>query len=312
MNTKIPGGTNRSQQNKQQTAGRPAATGSISLPMTDATFEKFRQLVYNECRIFLKPAKKPLLMNRLLSRLRKLGLRDYETYYKRVTEGPDKAEEMQHLLNAITTNKTDFFREPKQWEFLQQTLWPQMQKEKLAKKEYSIRIWSSACSSGEEPYTIAIHALENLSKTDPWKIQILASDISEKVLAKARAGVYEESKLGPIPKQMLTKYFTKDSSGLYRAKPEIQRLITFRNVNLKGNMPRFVQPLDIIFCRNVIIYFDKPTQADLMKRFYSCLRKGGHLFLGHSESLNGICDLYQFVRASIYRKRRVENHGIRC
>ncbi len=290
---------------KAEGAGRSDSMGpapsAMSMRMSDEIFERYQKLIYDECRIFLKEGKKPLLMNRLLKRLRTLALPDFEAYYEYVVQGPHRGEEMQHLLNAITTNKTDFFREGKQWEFLEQTLWPQLQAEKRARKEYSIRIWSSACSSGEEPYTIAMHALEHLSSSEPWKIQILASDISERVLELARAGVYEDSKTLLIPRNYLNKYFIK-GPGHYRAKPEIQKLITFRNVNLKANLPRFVQPLDIIFCRNVIIYFDKPTQADLMTRFFSCLRPGGHLFLGHSESLNGICSLYQFVRASIYRK----------
>ena len=296
-----------SSQSKMDSQGRTTSSPpqamepTFSVGMSDQTFNKFQKLIYEECRIFLKPGKKPLLVNRLLKRLRILKIKNFDAYYDQVVQGPNQAVEMQHLLNAITTNKTDFFREAKQWEFLESQLWAEIQHEKQAAKENSIRIWSSACSSGEEPYTIAMHALEHLKSPSTWKIQILASDISEKVLSVAKRGFYEHSKAIQIPPAYLNKYFNKKDGG-YQAKPEIQKLITFRNVNLKAGMPKFVQPLDIIFCRNVIIYFDKETQSDLMTRFFGCLRKGGYLFLGHSESLNGICSLYKFIRASIYRK----------
>ena len=146
-----------------------------------------------------------------MKRLRILKIKDFDVYYDQVIQGPNRAEEMQHLLNAITTNKTDFFRESKQWEFLQNQLWPEIQREKKARKENSIRIWSSACSSGEEPYTIAIHTLEHLKPSSSWKIQILASDISEKVLAIAREGFYDHSRAVQIPPLYLNKYFEKKS-----------------------------------------------------------------------------------------------------
>jgi len=278
---------------------RKMPLAAICTDLDDSVFQLYQKLIYNECRIFLKPAKKPLLVNRLLKRLRQLGIRDFNTYYTYLTEGPNRASEMQQLINAITTNKTEFFREPRQWEFLKTHYWPELQKSKASQREYSIRIWSSACSSGEEPYSLAMHALEHLGRAQPWKIQILASDISEKVLSLARQGVYDAQRVANVPADYLQKYFIPQGDR-YVVKPEVRRLVTFRNVNLKGTMPRFLQPLDIIFCRNVIIYFDRATQADLMHRFFSCLRIGGHLFLGHSESLSGICDQYRFVSASIY------------
>jgi len=221
--------------------------------------------------------------------------------YQSVQEPSLNREEMQHLIDAITTNKTEFFREPKQWEFLKNILWPQFQREKAAQNDLTLRIWSSASSTGEEPYSLAMHALSHLDQPKRWKIQILASDINEQVLAKGRLGIYEENRMVGVPLEYRKKFFLQVPGGM-QVRPDVRQMISFRNVNLKGNFPRFVRPLDMIFCRNVIIYFDKETQAELMKRFHGCIRKGGYLFLGHSESLNGICDLYKFVSASIYRK----------
>lgn len=278
-----------------------AGSGSLNQTISEELFWKYQKLIYDTCRINLKPVKKPLLVNRLSKRLRELGLNSYEAYFKYLTEGPGGKSEMQHLLNAITTNKTDFFRESKQWDYLKQVVWPEMKREKTQKRESEIRIWSAACSSGEEPYSIVMHALEQFGSQPPH-VKVLASDISEKVLGIARMGVYEDAKMVGVPAEYKNKYFLRTAPGTYRVKPELQKRISFRNVNLKGAFPKLIRPLDMIFCRNVIIYFDKPTQAELMKRFHGCLRVGGYLFLGHSESLNGICDLYKFVSASIYRK----------
>jgi chemotaxis protein methyltransferase CheR len=164
-----------------------------------------------------------------------------------------------------------------------------------------VRIWSSACSTGEEPYSLAMHALNHLNLKAPWKIQILASDINEQVLRQAQTGIYDAHRVDTIPGEYLQKYFI-NIGGKYRIRPEPQKLVTFRKINLKGAFPKLTRPLDMIFCRNVIIYFDKQTQAELMSRFFQCLGPGGYLFLGHSESLNGICSLYRFMSASIYRK----------
>jgi len=299
---------------KMTVGGHPASRGARPAPrapgmmpirlnsaMSDELFHRYRDLIQEVCSINLKPVKKPLLVNRLLKRLRQLGIEDFETYFERVTKGPNQQSEMQHLIDAITTNKTEFFREGRQWEFLAARIWPELQQYKRSVADYSIRIWSSACSSGEEPYTIAMHALEHLQGPERWNVKILASDISEKVLAVGREGTYEERRVADVPSLYLKKYFLKVPGG-YKVKPEVRNLVTFRNVNLKGNFPRFVTPFDIVFCRNVIIYFDRPTQARLMERFHGCLRKGGYLFLGHSESLNGICDLYRFINASTYQK----------
>lgn len=265
--------------------------------LTEKEFELFSSLIYDTVSIHLGPGKCPLVANRLMKRLRVLQMPSFHAYYDYVTSPAGRKDEFQIMVDAITTNKTEFFREEKQWTFLAETLWPAI----AAGGPRSIRIWSSACSSGEEPYSIAMHAWQNLPNPEAWVVKILASDISARVLETALAGIYEDDKVECISLPLRRQFFLKGTAR-YKIKPFIQKLVEFRQINLKDPFSFSRDYFDIIFCRNVIIYFDRPTQTKLMQKYWDCLKPGGHLFLGHSESLNGIFDGFRFVTASIYKK----------
>ncbi|MFH1742293.1 MAG: protein-glutamate O-methyltransferase [bacterium] len=269
--------------------------------MSTAEFNKFRDLIYKECRIALRPHKKMLVMNRLAKRLRELGFNTYTEYFDYVTSTQGRQEELARMVDAITTNTTQFFRESKQFEFLDQYLWPQLLQVNSVQLSIPIKIWSSACSTGEEPYTIGISASEFFSRSPGRTVVILASDISDTALSTARAGIYPEDKVSGIPLTLLHKYFLKGNERV-KVKPELQRLVKFDKINLNDSFHRRLKDFDIVFCRNVIIYFDRQTQEELMLKYYEVLRPGGYLFLGHSETLHGMATDFQFIMASVYRK----------
>ncbi len=200
------------------------------------------------------------------------------------------------MIDALTTNKTSFFREIQHFIFLREQILP-----KLPKKQ--LRIWSAACSSGEEPYSIAILLAESLPNFKNWDTRILATDISTKVLAKAKEAVYETEILEPIPQDWRQKYFKKeDPQGkTWRLAPELRNLISLARLNFMEKFP-MRGPFDVIFCRNAMIYFDKPTQEMLVRRFYDLIAPGGYLFVGHSESLTGAKHDFKYIQPAIYQK----------
>jgi len=267
--------------------------------MSQLEFEQFRDLIYQESRIALRPHKKMLVMNRLAKRLRELNMDSYGDYYKYVVSTKGRQEELARMVDAITTNTTQFFREGKQFEFLDGHVWPHLLDLKLGSA--AVRIWSSACSTGEEPYTIGISALEAQRRSPGRPVSILASDISDSALRTAREGIYPEDKVSGIPVVLLHKYFLK-GAGRVKVKPELQRLIEFDKINLNDPFQRQLKGFDIVFCRNVIIYFDRQTQEELMMKYYEVLRPGGYLFLGHSETLHGMATDFEFIMASVYQK----------
>lgn len=268
--------------------------------VTDAEFEKFQKLIYDECGIFLKPAKKALLLSRLGKRIRDLGLSTFDAYYEYVTKGPGKLKEFEEMIDAVTTNKTSFFRENHHFEFLRSTLIPDLRAARgLSGPGKGLRVWSAGCSTGEEPYTLAMCLNEWLQPGETYALQ--ATDISPSVLAHARAGIYGEDRVADIPKDLLRKYMVKQD-GKYKVQPRLQANLTFRQLNFKSPFADGRTTFDLILCRNVIIYFDRDAQCQLMDKFHRCLNPGGYLFLGHSESLNGVYDKLRFVRASVYRK----------
>ena len=267
--------------------------------MSQLDFERFRDLIYKESRIALRPHKKMLVMNRLAKRLRELNMDSYSDYYKYVTSEEGRREELPKMVDAITTNTTQFFREGKQFEFLDTQVWPHLLDPKSGST--AVKIWSSACSTGEEPYSIAISALEAQQRSPGRAVAILASDISDTALRTAREGIYTEDKVNGIPRDLLHKYFLK-GAGRVKVKPELQRLIEFAKINLNDPFQRQLNGFDIVFCRNVIIYFDRETQEELMLKYYEVLRPGGYIFLGHSETLHGMATRFEFIMASVYRK----------
>ena len=250
--------------------------------LSKANLAQVAALVRDEAGIALTEAKAPLVHSRLSRRLTALGLNDFSSYFDFVN-GPKGAEERRKMLSALTTNVTRFFREPHHFEQMaQDTLPPLLDR---ARQGGRVRIWSAGCSSGEEPYSIAATILSLEPDAARMDIRILASDIDPEILAKARRGVYANDALGATPVKNVERFFDVTADGL-SAGAAIRELISFRELNLVREWPmkgRF----DIIFCRNVIIYFDQDVQAGLMSRFGGILSTGGALFIGHSERVSG-------------------------
>jgi chemotaxis protein methyltransferase CheR len=268
--------------------------------VTIEEFQRFRTLIYDISGIALSYQKRTLLASRLSKRVAELGLETFSEYYELMTGDP-KREEFTRLLDLISTNKTDFFREPKHFDFLRDEILPELAGHKR------IRIWSSACSTGEEPYTIAITLCEGVRNPAEWDCKILASDLSTRVLAKAASGVYDEERVRGMPPDIIQQHFLRgrgDSEGLLKVKPHLAEMIRFHRINLMDERFPIKSPLDLIFCRNVMIYFDRPTQETLINKFHHYLKPGGYLFIGHSESLQWINHSFKLVAPTIYRKAR--------
>jgi chemotaxis protein methyltransferase CheR len=274
--------------------------------ISKAEFAALSQLVYKEIGIHLAEHKIMLVRSRLSKRLRDLGLRSFKEYYDYLTMD-DTGEELIMLINAISTNVTSFFREQSQWDFLESEV-----KVFENKKEKKLRIWSAACSSGQEPYTIAIFLLSTLKNPREWDIKILATDISEDILRKAIAGRYTEAEIGSLPRNMLSKFFDKKSSSgkqgeeiFYEIKEHIKAMVTFRSFNLVyDNYTKIPARFDMIFCRNVMIYFDKDTKNGVVSNLSSKIVPKGLFFIGHSESLVTMKDgVLKLEKPSIYRKQ---------
>jgi chemotaxis protein methyltransferase CheR len=207
------------------------------------------------------------------------------------------------FIDSLSTNLTSFFREEQHFDMMCDEFLPNLLKSKEKEKDFRIRIWSAGCSSGQEPYTIAIKLNETI-KSNKWDMKILATDISKTMLETAGAGLYEEAKVAQIPTELRNKYFSRQTINgqkFYQALPELKELILFRHLNLMEDWP-VKGPLDFIFCRNVMIYFDKQTQQKLVDRFWSLLATGGVLFTGHSESLTGIRHTFKYVSPTVYMK----------
>ncbi|MFO0729962.1 MAG: protein-glutamate O-methyltransferase [Nitrospiraceae bacterium] len=266
--------------------------------ITPVEYEKICKLVYSESGISLGASKQSLVVSRLTKRLRDLQLDSFDKYYDFVMSDSTR-DEFTRMLDLISTNKTDFFREPKHCDFLREHILPTLEKDKR------IRIWSSACSTGEEPYTIAMTLFESVAHPEQWDFRVLASDLSTRVLAKAAAGVYEDDRLTDVSEDVVKRHFLRgrgDSAGLVKVKPHISRIIKFKRINLMDDRFPIKSALDVVFCRNVMIYFDRPTQECLVNKFYRLLKPGGHLFIGHSESLQWVSHSFKTVAPTIYVK----------
>jgi len=267
--------------------------------LTDEEFKSFKDLIYNKCGICLHEGKKELVRARLNKRLRQTGIKSFSEYYRYLTH-EDNGNELVVMLDAISTNKTSFFREIKHFDFLKEKVFP-----RYASGEYGrrLRFWSAACSSGEEPYTLAISLLEHFGSSN-FDIKILATDISTKVLGEAQRGVYTSDKIEDIPNPLIRTYFQQGrgrQQGFYRVKPNLRDLISFKRFNLMDKFP-FNTVFQFIFCRNVMIYFDKKTQERLVNKFHQCIIPGGYLMIGHSESLTGVNHPFKYIQPSVYQK----------
>ncbi|MBI5552974.1 MAG: chemotaxis protein CheR [Desulfobacterales bacterium] len=268
-------------------------------------FEKFSRFVTTQLGIKMPASKRTMLQSRLQKRLRQLRLRTFEEYYDFVFSEEGRRQELSHLLDTATTNKTDFYREPRHYEVLTQTVLPDLIRHTGAGLRRPLKVWSAGCSTGAEPYTLAMELSEMATRIDGFKFQILATDICTRVLGVAYNAVYEEREAHPVPMVCKKKYLlrSKDRNRpRIRIAPDLRRLVEFRQLNLMD--PDYGMPaaLDIIFCRNVIIYFDRPTQFGVLSRLCRCLKPGGFLFMGHSETLNGFDLPLRAVASTVYRK----------
>ena len=271
--------------------------------IADQEYDFIRRIVYDHSRINLGDDKKVLVTSRLAKRLRALNLNGYGDYC-RLLKSPTGGEELGNLVDVISTNHTNFFRESKHFEFLQQTVLPDWTP-RLAKQCDTFRVWSAASSSGEEPYTIAIVLADYFSKLSGVGWAIEASDISTRILAKAREAIYAQERLVEVKPEWRRRYFQKgvnDWAGHFRVKEELRQRVRFHHLNLLQARYPFISPFHVIFCRNVMIYFDRPTQESLVAKLTEQLAPGGYLLVGHSESLSGIQHTLRMVQPATYVK----------
>lgn len=269
--------------------------------MKDSEFDFIRSLVYERSRISLSADKRELVTARLGKRLRATRLQTIGEYCE-LLQSPEAESELSNLIDAISTNHTFFFRENAHFDFLRQTVVPEM-KARAAKERWTqFRVWSAACSSGEEPYSIAITLAESLTGW-PWLIE--ATDISHRILAKAEAGIYRDETVERLPANQVQAYFQRGfgpQEGNFRIKAAIRQQVNFRHLNLLEGEAPFREPFQVIFCRNVMIYFDRPTQEELVNKLARRLVPGGYLFVGHAESLTTIRHPLQTIRPAVYRR----------
>jgi chemotaxis protein methyltransferase CheR len=274
--------------------------------MTTGDFERLSRFIYTHCGIKMPPVKKTMLESRLQKRLRLLGVMTFHKYCDLLFNSPNGGDELVHMIDAVTTNKTDFFREPVHFSYLSEIVFPEFLESGGHQVRAPFTVWSAGCSSGEEPYTLGIVLGEFAGRHPGFLFTITATDISTRVLDKARTGIYEENQISMIPPPLKQKYFLRSKDrkkGLVRATPELRSCIAFQRFNLMDDQyPMGEDSLDAIFCRNVIIYFDRATQGMLLERLCRHLRKGGHLFLGHSETVHGFDLPLVRTASTIYRK----------
>jgi chemotaxis protein methyltransferase CheR len=300
----------------------PPLVGSVTA-MDMREFKGFRALIHRETGIWLKDGKEVMLASRLSKRLRHHGMSDFAAYAAYVEKAQDGGRELAEMINCVTTNKTSFFREMHHFDFLAKTLVPQAEAGALQGGPRSLRIWSAACSTGEEPYSIAMSLLEALKhgrapaslpagpiqpvfSPGGWQIEVVASDIDTTVLATAAEGIYGEESLGDIPAGIQNKYFLRgkeDMSGRVRVKKDLSRLIKFQRINLMDSQWSLEGLFDAIFFRNALIYFNQDTQEIFLRRMLRYLQPGGYLILGHSEHVPWLNDAVEAIGHTIHRLR---------
>lgn len=273
------------------------------LVLSEREFRKISDLVYEHCGINLHTGKKELVRARLAKRIRIGRFTNFQQYMKHVLD--DKTGmEFSVLVDALSTNLTSFFREAQHFEYLQKKFLPGLLERKRKKRNFRIRAWSAGCSSGEEPYSIAITLFEAVQGQGRWDVRVLATDISISMLETAQNGVYSEERIAPVPKIQRSKYLSvrhDNRKKVFEVKKILRDAVTFKYLNLMGDWP-IKTPLDFIFCRNVMIYFDKHTQQRLINRYWDLLDSGGVLFTGHSESLTGVEHKFNYIQPTIYAK----------
>lgn len=269
--------------------------------LTDKQFVRLSDFIYNNYGIKMPPVKKIMLQSRLHKRLKALGMGSFDEYLTYVFDDHSHAEEVVNMIDVVSTNKTDFFREPAHFDFLMETALPHL----MRNGSKRINIWSAGCSSGEEPYTMAICLNEFAEKNPGMDYSIKATDISTKVLQHAVSGVYAENRVDVIPLALKRKYFLKSKDQLepkVKVVKQIRDKITFQRLNFMDNQYALNEVNDIVFCRNVLIYFDKKTQEAVIRKQCSKLRPGGFYFLGHSESTAGLDVPLRQIKPTIFER----------
>lgn len=269
----------------------------------EAEFRRLAEFVQGHCGIQMPASKRIMAESRLRKRLRALGLASFRDYCAHVF-GSQGVEERIRLLDAMSTNKTDFFREPQHFEILVRSVLPELMRRRGVGVQRPLRVWSAGCSSGEEPYTLAMVLGEVAEGMPGFCYQILGTDISVNVLQTARRAVYPEERIAPVPAALRRKYLLKSrdrGQSLVRIAPELRGLVNFRRLNFMEGEFGLRETMDVIFFRNVMIYFDRPTQENLLNRFCRHLTSGGYLFLGHSETINGLRVPLSPVAPTVYR-----------
>lgn len=262
--------------------------------LSEDEFKKFAKLVYEESGIFMRDTKITLLSNRLRKRLKVLNLDSFSEYYDYIIKLTNKSKEIEELIDVVSTNETYFFRNERHFNALTGYCLPEIAKVKS--KERQLRIWSSACSTGEEAYTIAICVLENINLFPGWNIEVIATDIAPSVIDFAKKGEYSGRRIEKVPKDILYKYFIQDKENpeIFTIKENVKKIVKYDLLNLFKNP--YPKALDIIFCRNVMIYFDKEHQKKLINGFYESILKHGYLFLGHSETIHSISEDFLYKK----------------
>ena len=258
--------------------------------LSDEEFIQLRDFIYQQFGIFIAENRKYLVENRLAARLKDLNLKSYGDYYHYLRYDPNCKAELGKMAEVVTTNETSFYRNPPQLQVFQEKVLRKLLDEGRKKGRKQLRIWSAGCSTGEEPYTLAIIILEELkTEISAWDIKITANDLSDAVLAAARRGLYAEYALRTTPPAIIARYFTKDENGVYHIINQAKQLVSFGSINLNDKFAlKRVERSHIIFCRNVIIYFDDDMKKRVISAFYDNLLPEGYLIIGHSESLHNI------------------------
>ncbi len=278
--------------------------GVTIMALNQKDFQRLSSFIYDELGIKMSDGKKTMLSGRLSRRLRALDLDSYTEYCDFILSPAGMEQELVHLISAVTTNKTDFFREETHFDYLTQTGIPTLEQKQQFDKRRKFKIWSAGCSTGEEPYTMAMVLAEVKAKSLNFDYDILATDISRRVLDVCQRAVYPLDQAKPVAATYRKKYLLKGRdrrNPQVRIVPELRRKVRFGRLNFMADDFGLPEKVDVIFCRNVIIYFDKQTQEILMRKFCRYLNRGGYLFLGHSESLHGYDTPLQQVAPTVYR-----------
>jgi len=274
----------------------------VPTQITRAELDGFRQLLYDEVGITLDQSKRNMVTARLAKRLRALNIESYSDYLAFLSTPLGRAKEIDEFIDVMTTNKTEFFRERSHYDTLTSVVLPDLRSRMTPGEDFFI--WSAACSTGEEPYSLAMHLYDHFLCV-PESYSVLATDICQEALARARSAVYPDDVVEPVGRGPAHRFLLRGKGrkeGYWRVAPEIRKFVTFKRVNLMDEFFDLAQSPHTIWCRNVMIYFDAETKADLCRKFFRVLVPGGYLFIGHSESLNTISDDFVPILPAVYRK----------